>query len=181
MKLCMQFYIGINLFLYPAACLLLHWALRTPRSRAFFWGPKNDEKLISVKSSEDASGDVCGLSDILWNVLESCLITYDDFCDDWFFIILHHFIDWCEALSSRSPGGARLPKAPSSTLLSRTPLWSMISLAQVHQMKNSRHESPWFLMLFPMVYTPHHQLIGNPWHIGKILPKSWKIVKNRCS
>ena len=40
------------------------------------------EGVPQVKSSDDASRNVCGLLEILWNVLESSWMICDDFGDD---------------------------------------------------------------------------------------------------
>ena len=66
---------------------------------------------------------------------------------------------WCEALSSRWQVAARLP-------MDLDPFCPMLSRDQVHQMKKTRHRSPWFLMLFRMVFT------RNPCDDGNIRKES---------
>ena len=68
---------------------------------------------------------------------------------------------WCEALSSRSPGGARLPQGGFLQSVFRTPLCLTISLAQVNKIINSRHVLGLFLMLFRMVLTRNSEVHGN--------------------
>ena len=60
---------------------------------------------------------------------------------------------------------------PRGFLLSGFPvtLWSTLSLVKLHHMDHSRFHSQWFLMLFPMVYTPFPCEDGNLWNIG-LLP-----------
>ena len=59
------------------------------------------------------------------------------------------------------------------------PLWSTISQPHVNQMKNSRHESPSFLMYFHMVFTrvPEHTgYIATPARFLKIMKHHGKLM-----
>ena len=56
-RLCMQFYIHMNLYLYQAACLYLHSTWRTPCRGALFGDPKWSE--IDDKEIDSGSFQAC--------------------------------------------------------------------------------------------------------------------------
>ena len=102
---------------------------------------ENDEKLMVPESIKEGVGDVQESFGLIWNDFQCTWMLHGDFQISWNsaprwrlrtpndhqkhkFVVLAQnspscFITviktWCEALSSRSPGGARLPKCPCVT------------------------------------------------------------------
>ena len=106
-----------------------------------FQNRENDEKLMIPESTKEGLGDVQESFNMIWNDFQCTWMLHGDFQISWNsiprwnfrttnnhqkhkFVMLAHntpscsiivIKTWCEALSSRLTGGARLPKCPCVT------------------------------------------------------------------